>query len=452
MLRLPEDVMREICLYLHPRDIGALRGASRDLKNNVQPSFIKTFKTIEIHLDKAHLAYLKGLSRTALANFVQVVHIRPRYTSFPLRKWWQSEQEKPPTEAELYASSGSDVKHLTQALVKFKNLIRIEVEASPLPAMSSRLVENEHQNSRNIVTRDDFHITGITHALIAVLRAMADGVVVREIRAGTTPDGEIRKSVNHLALQLNTYPQSLLPSLSQLQTLELVLEGRSGYHGPGCDALLARFLQHATNVRHLKLSFWHMAGDRLSDTFREVTLPHLQTLDLEAAHDVDFEPFAHFLARHQPSLRELELKNIIFINDTLAEVFPIMFLSGGLFLRHINFRQLCSMRSGMLLFGTNADYVCSVCDEDSRAIFFNKTGPGCEHSSLVATEGEVSANYQLKRMEMTCTLPWPIRVSQPTSDSVPSAFSWEWQQEDQQQESEPVDYVGEWEQHVAVFG
>ncbi|PPJ58253.1 hypothetical protein CBER1_08250 [Cercospora berteroae] len=426
MLRLPEDVVREICRHLHPRHIGALRGASRDLKNTVQPSFIETFKTIEIHLDKVHLAYLKGLSRTTLADSVQVVHFRPRYTSSPLRKWWQSEQEKPPTEAELYASSGSDVKHLTQALVRFKNLVRIEVEASPLPALSSSLVVNKHQNSRNTIKRDNVHITGMTHAFEAVLRAMADGVVVREIRAGTTPHGEIRKSIDHRALQLPKNPQSLLPSLRQLQKLDLVLEGQSGYHGPGCDALLAKFLEHATNVRHLKLSFWHMAGDRLSQTFREVTLPHLQTLDLEAAHDVDFEPFAHFLARHQPSLRELELKNIIFINDRLAEVFPIKFLSGGLFLRHINFRQLCSMRSGMLLFGTNADYVCSVCDEDSRAIFFNKTGPGCEHSSLVATEGEVSANYQLKRMETTCTLPWPIRVSEPTSGSAPRAFSWEW--------------------------
>ncbi|WPB07011.1 uncharacterized protein RHO25_011671 [Cercospora beticola] len=426
MLRLPEDVVREICRHLHPRKIGALRGASRDLKNTVQPSFIKAFKTIEIHLDKVHLAYLKGLSNSTLAGFVQVVHIRPRYASSPLRKWWRSEQEEPPTEAELYASSGSDVKHLTQALVRFKNLVRIEVEASPLPALSPRLVVNKHQNSRNTIKCENFRVTGMTHAFTAVLRAMADGVVVREIRAGTTPDGEIRKSIDHLALQLHKPSQSLLSGLKQLQKLELVLEGQSGYHGPGCDALLAKFLEHATNVRHLKLSFWHMAGDRLSQTFREVTLPGLQTLDLEAAHDVDFEPFAHFLARHQPSLRELELKNIIFINDTLAEVFPIMFLSGGLFLRHINFRQLCSMRSGMLVFGTNADYICSTCEEDSRAIFFNKTGPGCEHSSLVATEGEVSANYQLKRMEMTCTLPWPIRVSEPTSDSAPRAFSWEW--------------------------
>ncbi|KAM3414025.1 hypothetical protein BST61_g10687 [Cercospora zeina] len=417
MLRLPEELIRDICQRLEPRDIGAIRATSKELKNKTYSSFVKAFETVEVHLDEPQLDYLNRLSKSDFADFVQVVHLRPRY-NIPPFVIWERAQDKLPTAAERYIARGDDVRELVRALDNFRNLVCIEVEASPLSALPSSLAEGEDQNSRAMVRLGGTKLTGITYAFTAVLRALAilqgGGVAVRELRAGTTPNGVVRKSIDHLSLQLHLHPPSLLQILGQLQTLDLVLEVRPASSGTDCATLLAQFLQHTNNLRHLKLSFWHIAGDWLSETFRNVTFPQLQTLNLEAAHDVDFNLLADFLARHKSTLRTLELKNIIFTNDELVEAFPTVFLSEGFLLRHINLRQLCSQRSGMLLFGTNLDYICDACEQDSRATFCNTTGPGCEHSSLVATKGEVSANDQLKRMKMMCTLPWPMRVVQPT--------------------------------------
>ncbi|KAF2213529.1 hypothetical protein CERZMDRAFT_96362 [Cercospora zeae-maydis SCOH1-5] len=417
MLRLPEELVREICQRLGPLDIGASRATSKELKNNTASSFVKTFDTVEIHLDEPHLDYLNWLSKSTFAGFVRVVHVRPRYKIVPINVW-EREGNRQPTDAELYIARGDDVRELARALGSFRNLVCVEVEASPSSALPSSLAEGEDQNSRAVVKVGGIKLTGITYAFTAVLRALAmlqgNGIAVRELRAGTMPNGVVRKSTDHLSLQLNLYPQSLSQILGQLQTLDLVLEVRPGTRGTDCAALLAQFLAQTNNLRHVKLSFWHIAGDWLSETFKNVTLPHLQALKLQAAHDVNFNLLAEFLARHKSTLRTLELKNIIFIDDELAEAFPALFLSEGFLLRDINLRQLCSRGSGMLLFGTTLDYICNACEQDSRATCCNTTGLGCEHSSLVATKGEVSANEQLKQMKMMCTLPWPMRVVQPT--------------------------------------
>lgn len=228
------------------------------------------------------------------------------------------------------------------------------------------------------------------------------GKSVAELRAGAMPDGVLRRSVDHMSLRPEDYS-----GLEHLSALRLVLEVQEWTFGLSRELHLADLLSNMPNLKSLKLSFWHMAGDWLSNTFTSVTLPHLDTLQLEAAHSLDVLELEAFLNRHVSKLRHLELKNIIFKNDAVVDVLQSIFTPNKLMLHSIKLQQLCNSRTGLLLFGESVDLrvICHDCDQDRNATWKSEIGPGCEHGTLAADD-EKSVKKELERVKEMCVLPW----------------------------------------------
>lgn len=430
MLGIPAEVLENICRNSSPRDVGALRATRKEMLHKLDPIFSKlAFETIEIHLGEKQLQHLKDIAASRFAAKVKYVHIRPRYLHCPpLRDRENNPIETYDCDGEKgFRESRNDARWLAQALSGFKNLLRLEVEATTSRALSPSLAEGSSRTSLSVLAFNNLPVTGISYAFRIALLALAEmqtkGSSVKELRAGAPPDGVLRRSIDHPSLTLGEDPYVTTQGSRDLEALELVLEVQNGTPGGGsCSSSLATFLHSTTNLKRLKLSFWHMAGDWLSDTFREVHLQHLEDFHLEAVHQVDFTQLEAFLSRHKSTLRSLELQNMIFTNDALADVFPVIFTSGDLQLHSIKLQQLCSLRQGLLLFGTSFDYICDACDRDRDTTWANKTGPGCKHATLAANGSEMAMKEELKRMTDMCMLPWPMRVA-PTAQNTQVLYS-----------------------------
>ncbi|KAI5364185.1 Putative leucine-rich repeat domain superfamily [Septoria linicola] len=423
MLGIPAEVLENICSNASPRDIGALRATSREMLHKLDSLFAKAaFETIELHLGEKHLQFLKDIAASRFAAKVKYMYIRPRYLHCPPRHDERGRLIESTDEEQGFQMSGNDVKWLAQALSGFTSLVRIEVEATTTSALPKSLAEDGSRTSWSALAVNDLPVTGLSYAFRIVLSALAEMQTkdrsIKELRAGALPYGVLRRSIDHPSLALGECPCSISQGLSSLEALELVLEVQRGACGGGsCSSSLATFLHNTANLKRLKLSFWHMAGEWLSDTFREVNLQHLEHFHLQAVHRVDFTQLEAFLGRHKSTLRTLELQNMIFTNDALADIFPAIFTSGDLQLHSVKLQQLCSLRKGLLLFDTSFDYIWDACDKDRDSTWANKTGPGCRHATLAANGNELATKEELSRMKDMCMLPWPMRVAPAAQDT-----------------------------------
>lgn len=409
MLDTPQEILDLICHLTTLRDVGALRATCTELQKKIETVFKEmAFGTIEIHLDSKHLGHLKEVSQSRFASCVKIVHIRSRHKPFHTLSYVERDV------LATFRSDKKDIQWLAEALSAFSNLARIEVEATSTVASQSSLAEEDDRIARSFAglgtgpdgTRPHSDISYAFQVTLLAMAAMKKGSRnVPELRAGAMPNGIFRTSVDHTSLKPSN--PSRYKGLAHLSALQLVLEVQVHTHGISRELNLAHFLHQTPKLKNLKLSFWHMAGGWLSNTFTDVKLPHLSALQVEAAHRMDVLELERFLERHTPTLRSLELKNIVFKNNVVVDVLSSIFISRELVLHSIKLQQLCNSRGGLLLFGTDADLrvACHDCDKDRDATWRSEVGPGCKHATLAA-EGEVPVKEELVRVKKMCVLPF----------------------------------------------
>ena len=408
VLDTPQEILDTICDLMITRDVGVLRGTCKELQAKIETVFKDmAFTTIEVHLNSRDLEFLQEVSKSRFAACVKVVHIRSRIK--PERTSSEGEENK------LATSRGDkkDIKWLAGVLSRFPDLGRLEVEATNTAASqtdptdeSQRRATRAHLGPGPGNTPPHKVISlAFQLALLAMAAMNRQGKKILELRAGAKPVGILRTSVDHTSLK--PVDTSTLKGLANLSALQLVLEVQEGTTGSQREVYLANFLHCAPNLTRLSLSFWNIAGDWLSKTFTDVKLPHLSTLQVEAAGSVDALELEGFLKRHSSSLRCLELKSITFRNDVVVDVLSSIFISGELVLHSIKLQQLCNSKAGLLLFGADADpgEICHDCDKDRNATWSSEIGPGCKHASLVA-EGEALVKEQLERVKEMRVLPF----------------------------------------------
>lgn len=408
LLSIPTEVHDIICgALVSTRDLKALRETCSTLRDKTYEPFVKrAFESLEISLDEASLRYACDVAdHSPFSSRVLALNIGLRYRcqSLQIKKLDMSAHNLPAGQ-NFTAESGlrdqtQDFEMLAVLIARFPNLHQIDV-GTKTEASSSVYRDSSGQ---------EYATTTVSYAFRVVLDSFAlQDPKIRILRAGGVPKGFQRQSVDHDAV--NVYEKSRVHNaLAHLEEVHLVLGIRSSTPGNGCEMYLADFLGLTVNVKVLHLSFWHFYTNFLSQVlWRGDMLPRLETLHLEAVKKVDAYHLKDFIQRHAETLRTIHLSNLVFDTDDLPANLPGMF--EGLQLHTIKLQQLCSARMGMVLFGTDLDLICDVCDQDIKAAFQNKTGPGCKHATLQASD-EIGVLTALALLKDTCMLPWALRAA-----------------------------------------
>lgn len=265
-----------------------------------------------------------------------------------------------------------------------------------------------------------YRVKASSHGFQVLMEALAiAGKQLEQIRAGLPPsdngsrfdtppyENATRNSIDDMSLQSVTeyYSQRTSCDLGLLKELSLVLEIRANTHGPDCATDVKNFLKIAYNVKSLSLSFPQTSCNWLA-ALPEVTLPHLTSLSIKAAHRVCASELWDFTSRH----RTLKILKLCLVDFTEKDPFQgLLECLQGLKLNEIDFRQLTSRRAGggLMLFGFDNSLICDDCVDDVRAAWAFQNTAGCKHATLSAKcEHDVYMALH-ERLATHCILPHP---------------------------------------------